>query len=120
MGLFSRRSRATPDLQPPGPFEFVVGDVFTITGVGHVLTGEVTSGWMTAGQQASLRLPDGPRAVTIRRLETAHRKRQQVAAGAQAGVVLDGLDREDIPTKPGGDYRVLDSGALRGVRLVSA
>lgn len=118
MGLFSRR-RDTPDLQPPGPFAFVVEDVFTITGVGHVLTGEVTSGWMTTGQRASLQLPDGPRPVTIRRIETARRRRQQAVAGAQAGVVLDGLGPDDIPTKPGGDYRVLDSAALRGVQLVS-
>lgn len=115
MGLFSRR---TPDLQPTGPFEFVVGDVFTITAVGHVLTGRVVSGWVTRGQRATVHLPGGPREVTVRRLESARRKREQVMAGAEAGLVLDGLEPGDIPTRPGGEHLVLDVEGLRGVRVV--
>lgn len=115
MGLFSRR----PPERPAAPFVFVVEDLFTITGVGPVLTGRVTSGWMTRGQASSLLLPQGRRDVTIRRIESSRRKSLQVDAGAQAGVVLDGLEDGDIPTKPGGDHRVIDSAALRGVELVS-
>lgn len=117
MGLFSRRTR---ELQPPGPFAFVVEEVFTITAVGHVLTGRVTSGWITQGQQASLLLPDGRRTVTVRRIEAFRRNKQQASTGEQVGVVLDGLSPDDLPTRPGGDHRVLDSAALRGVQLVSA
>jgi translation elongation factor EF-Tu-like GTPase len=115
MGLFRRRD---VDLQPQQPFTFVVEDVFTITTVGHVLTGRVTSGVMTKGQAADLRLPGGARSVTIARIESRRRKQEQVAAGAEAGVVLDGLGPDDIPTKPGGEHRVLDSDGLRGVQLV--
>ncbi|GIG24445.1 EF-Tu/IF-2/RF-3 family GTPase [Cellulomonas denverensis] len=115
MGLFSRR---TVDLQPQQPFTFVVEDLFTITAVGHVLTGRVTSGVMTRGQSAELRLPGGARPVTIRRIESRRRKQEQVLAGAEAGVVLDGFGSDDVPTKPGGDHRVIDSAALRGVELI--
>lgn len=115
MGLFSRR---TVDPQPQQPFTFVVQDVFTITGRGHILTGRVTSGVMTVGQSAELRLPGGTKAVTVARIESARRKQQQVLADAEAGVVLDGLGSEDIPTKVGGDHRVIDSAAMRGVQLV--
>ncbi len=115
MGLFRRRDA---DLQPQQPFTFVVEEVFTVTAVGHVLTGRVTDGVITRGQPAELRLPSGSRSVTIRRLESRRRKQEQVASGAEAGVVLDGLGPDDIPTKPGGEHRVLDSDGLRGVQLV--
>ncbi|MEV7973261.1 hypothetical protein [Cellulomonas sp. NPDC089187] len=115
MGLFRRR---TVELQPQQPFTFEVTDVFTITGMGPVLTGRVLDGVMTKGQAAELHLPNGPRTVTVKRIESRRRKQEQVLAGAEAGVALDGLSAADIPTAPGGDYRVIDSAGLRGVQLI--
>jgi translation elongation factor EF-Tu-like GTPase len=116
MGLFTRTPR---DLLAPGPFVFVVEEVFTISAVGPVLTGRVRDGWMTAGQDALLHLPAGPRAVTITRIESARRRTQQVQTGAQAGVVLAGLQEGDLPTRFGGDHLVIDSAGLRGVLLTA-
>lgn len=115
MGLFSRR---TPDLQPLQPFTFVIEDVFSVPTVGHVLTGRVTSGVMTKGQSAQLLLPGGARAVTVKRIESRRRKQEQVVAGAEAGVVLDGIGIDDIPTQPGGHERLIDHQGMRGIELV--
>lgn len=115
MGLFSRRVR---DVQLQGPFVFVVDDVFAVPARGPIFTGEVISGWITKGQEASLLLPDGERPVIVRRLESTRRRLHQVAAPARVGVVLEGFGMDDIPTTPRGDHPVIDSASLRGVQLV--
>lgn len=90
MGLFFRRVR---DVQLEGPFVFVVDDGFAVTGRGPILTGEVVSGWITKGQEATLLLPDGERPVVVRRLESCRRGVQQVAALPRSALCWRGLAR---------------------------
>ncbi|MER7010387.1 hypothetical protein ABT324_03015 [Saccharopolyspora sp. NPDC000359] len=117
MGLFSRREA------PPGPtqpFEFVVEHVFAVPMRGLVFTGHVTSGQVQRGQDAVLHLPGGAHAVRVKRIDVRKRSASVVGTGAEAGLYLDSVSSNDLPSTPRGDSNLIDNDAIAGTRITSA
>ncbi|BCJ35705.1 hypothetical protein Athai_32080 [Actinocatenispora thailandica] len=107
-----RGHRTTP---PAGSFRFVLDNAFVVPLRGVVAVGSVVEGTVQVGAQAVIQLPDGPREVTVRRIEVGHRAATVAGAGDQAGLYLDGLTAANIPTAAGSGGTVIDGAALAGV-----
>jgi selenocysteine-specific elongation factor len=97
-----------------------VDRVFTIRGAGTVVTGTLTGGSLSIGQEAEL-LPTGQRA-RVRGLQTHKRSLERADPVSRVAVNLSGLERSasergDILTLPG-DWRgtTLFDGSIRTVR----
>lgn len=106
-GIADARPGATADLEPevgdaapedePGAGILDVEDVFTIAGRGTVVTGRVRAGTLTAGQFVSVRSAGATVITTqIAGIEQFRRQARSVSAGEQAGLLLDGLTREQV------------------------
>ncbi|MEX2101801.1 MAG: selenocysteine-specific translation elongation factor [Actinomycetota bacterium] len=81
-----------------------VDRVFTIRGAGTVVTGTLTGGALTVGEEVEL-LPDGRRA-RIRGLQSHERQIEQAVPVSRVAVNLAGVDRDDVErgavlTRPG-------------------
>ena len=89
------------------PFRFTVEDVFTIAGRGTVVTGRVESGTIETGDRVRITTRDGRVLTTIiTGIERFREIIDQASAGAEVGLLLRGIDRDDVSR---GD--VLTSGA---------
>jgi selenocysteine-specific elongation factor len=99
--------RIALDVRPrsaEGIFRLPVDRVFTLKGVGVVVTGTVISGALSAGQTVAL-LPQG-RDLRARSLQVHNETVNQVSAGQRAAVNLadvekDEIERGDVLTTPG-------------------
>ena len=80
-----------------GTFRIVVQDVFTITGRGTVITGQVESGSVTIGDTVTLRRVDGStREVTVTGIEMFRKMLDTAAKGDNVGLLLRGVDRNEV------------------------
>ena len=74
-----------------------VEDVFSITGRGTVATGRVERGVAKTGDAVEIvGLAEEPRATVITGCEMFRKTLDTVEAGDNAGVLLRGVDKEDI------------------------
>ena len=79
------------------PFLMSVEDVFSIKGRGTVVTGRVERGTMKPGAEVDIvGLRDDIRKVVVTSMEMFHKTLDQVEAGDNAGLLLRGVDRDEV------------------------
>ncbi len=79
------------------PFLMPVEDVFSIKGRGTVPTGRVKRGVIKSGQEVEIvGLHHEPRKVVVTGLEMFHKLLDEAEAGDAVGLLLRGVEREDI------------------------
>jgi len=76
-----------------GAFEMPVADVFTITGRGVVITGQVRSGSISLGE--SVCIGGGP-PVTVTGIEMHREELESISAGDIGGLLLKDISKNDI------------------------
>ena len=85
-GIASAAQRSTSGV---GAAEFVVEDVFTITGRGQVATGKTTTGTMRVGDRVAVRRGAAEVGVsTITGIEMFRKKATEAPEGTMAGLLL--------------------------------
>jgi len=86
-----------PERELDKPFMMSVEDVFSIKGRGTVVTGRVDRGSAKKGEEVEIvGLREKAMKTVITGTEMFHKELQQVEAGDNAGVLLRGVDREDV------------------------
>jgi elongation factor Tu len=79
------------------PFLMSIEDVFSIKGRGTVVTGRVERGAMKPGSEVDIvGLRDDIRKVVVTSMEMFHKMLDQVEAGDNAGLLLRGVNREEV------------------------
>jgi elongation factor Tu len=87
----------TPVRDVERPFLMPIEDVFSIKGRGTVVTGRVERGVAQKGQEIEIiGLRDESRKTVITGTEMFHRELDEVQAGDNAGILLRGIEREDV------------------------
>ena len=92
--LLKAASSARPRRIDDRPFRIAVDRVFTMTGVGTVVTG--TSLWGRFGTGGELRVMPGETTVRVRRLQVHGSERALVEAGERVALNLAGISRDDL------------------------
>ena len=101
----AQQQSSTPEFTEPmlqsadydTPFRIEVQDVFSITGRGTVITGQVTSGFVCVGDTVTLVRMDGTRReITITGIEMFRKLLDTAQAGDNVGLLLRGLTKNDI------------------------
>ena len=110
----------TPERDVDKPFLMPVEDVFSITGRGTVATGRVERGAIKVGDEVEIVGLRDTRKTTATGLEMFRKLLDEAQAGDNVGVLLRGIDRDEIQrgqvlAKPGYDYAAHEvrSGNLR-------
>ena len=86
-----------PEREVDKPFLMPIEDVFSIKGRGTVVTGRVERGAVLKGQEIEIiGLQEESRKTVVTGIEMFHKELDQAQAGDNAGVLLRGIDREDI------------------------
>ncbi len=87
----------TPQRDIDKAFLMAVEDVFTITGRGTVATGRVERGTIKVGDEVEIiGLTEAPKKTVVTGCEMFRKTLDVVQAGDNAGVLLRGIDRNDI------------------------
>ena len=87
----------TPVRDTEKPFMMAIEDVFSIKGRGTVVTGRVDRGIAKKGEEVEIvGLQDEIMKTVITGTEMFHKELVQVQAGDNAGILLRGIDREDV------------------------
>ncbi|MDY6878218.1 MAG: elongation factor Tu [Chloroflexota bacterium] len=87
----------TPERDEDKPFLMSIEDVFSIKGRGTVVTGRVDRGTMLPMTEVEIvGLKDKPRKTVVTSMEMFHKTLAKVVAGDNAGLLLRGVDREDV------------------------
>ncbi len=87
----------TPERDIDKAFLMAVEDVFTITGRGTVATGRVERGTIKVGDEVEIiGLTEAPKKTVVTGCEMFRKTLDTVQAGDNAGVLLRGIDRNDI------------------------
>jgi len=86
----------TPERDVDKPFLMAVEDVFTITGRGTVATGRVERGASKVGDNVEIVGITDTKATVITGCEMFRKSLAEVQAGDNAGVLLRGVDKNDI------------------------
>ena len=76
-----------------GPFEMPVADVFTISGKGVVVTGQVKRGAISVGDSVCIA---GGSPVTVAGIEMHRKELDTLAAGDRGGLLLNDISKDDI------------------------
>ncbi len=80
-----------------GVFRMTVGDVFTISGRGTVVTGQVEAGTLAKGSTVRLTRKDGStRDVVVTGVEMFRKVVDSAKVGDNVGLLLRGIDRNDV------------------------
>ncbi|PJF27491.1 MAG: elongation factor Tu [Phototrophicales bacterium] len=87
----------TPAREKDKPFLMPVEDVFTIKGRGTVVTGRVERGTLKKGEEVSIiGLRDEIMKTTVTGIEMFHKELDQAEAGDNAGILLRGIERDQV------------------------
>ena len=87
----------TPVRETDKPFMMAIEDVFSIKGRGTVVTGRVERGVAKKGDPVEIvGLRDEIRQTVITGTEMFHKELPQVEAGDNAGILLRGIDRDEV------------------------
>jgi elongation factor Tu len=87
----------TPERDTDRPFLMSIEDVFSIKGRGTVVTGRVDRGIAKKGDEVEIvGLRDEIETTVITGTEMFHKELKQVQAGDNAGVLLRGIDRDEV------------------------
>ncbi len=86
-----------PEREMDKPFLMSVEDVFSIKGRGTVVTGRVDRGTMKPGNEVEIvGLKNEIRKVVVTSMEMFHKTLDEVEAGDNAGLLLRGVDRDEV------------------------
>ena len=87
----------TPERDTDKPFLMPIEDVFTITGRGTVVTGRVERGKVKLGDEIQIvGLAEESRKTVVTGVEMFRKTLDEGVAGDNIGVLLRGIDREDV------------------------
>jgi elongation factor Tu len=87
----------TPERDFERPFMMAVEDVFSIKGRGTVVTGRVDRGTLKKGEEIEIvGLQDEIVKTVVTGIEMFHQELDQAQAGDNAGILLRGIDREEV------------------------
>jgi len=87
----------TPERDEDKPFLMPIEDVFSIKGRGTVVTGRVTRGKMVPMTDVEIvGLQDQPTKTVVTDMEMFRKKLSEVMAGDNAGLLLRGIDRDEV------------------------
>jgi len=76
-----------------GPFEMPVADVFTISGKGVVITGQVKKGVISVGDSVCIA---GGSPVTVTGIEMHRKSLESISTGDMGGLLLQDISKDDI------------------------
>ncbi|RMG88844.1 MAG: elongation factor Tu, partial [Chloroflexi bacterium] len=87
----------TPEREVDKPFLMPIEDVFSIKGRGTVVTGRVERGTLTKGEEIEIvGLRDEIQKTVVTGIEMFHKELDRAEAGDNAGVLLRGIDRDEV------------------------
>ncbi|MCZ7547095.1 MAG: elongation factor Tu [Anaerolineae bacterium] len=86
----------TPSRETDKPFLMSVEDVFSIKGRGTVVTGRVERGMLQKGQEVEIVGIRDTRKTVVTGVEMFHKELDQAQAGDNAGLLLRGIDRDEV------------------------
>jgi len=87
----------TPERDYDMPFMMAVEDVFSIKGRGTVVTGRVERGTLKKGEEVEIvGLRDEIVKTVVTGVEMFHQELDQAQAGDNAGILLRGIDRDEV------------------------
>lgn len=87
----------TPERDEDKPFLMPIEDVFSIKGRGTVVTGRVSRGTMKPMTEVEIvGLREEPRKTVVTSMEMFHKTLDEVKAGDNAGLLLRGVDRDEV------------------------
>jgi elongation factor Tu len=87
----------TPKRETDKPFMMSIEDVFSIKGRGTVVTGRVDRGVVRPGEDVEIvGLRDETRKTVVTSMEMFHRTLDDAEAGDNAGLLLRGVEREEV------------------------
>ncbi len=87
----------TPEREVDKPFLMPIEDVFSIKGRGTVVTGRVERGKAKKGDEVEIvGLREETRKTVITGTEMFHKELVEVVAGDNAGILLRGIDRDEV------------------------
>jgi elongation factor Tu len=87
----------TPARDEDKPFLMYIEDVFSIKGRGTVVTGRVDRGTMLPMTEVEIvGLQERPRKTVVTSMEMFHKTLSKVVAGDNAGLLLRGVDRDEV------------------------
>ncbi|KAB2902443.1 MAG: elongation factor Tu [Anaerolineae bacterium] len=86
----------TPTRETDKPFLMPIEDVFSIKGRGTVVTGRVERGALTKGQEVDIVGIRETRTTVVTGIEMFHKELDQAQAGDNAGILLRGIDRDEV------------------------
>jgi elongation factor Tu len=87
----------TPKRETDKPFMMSIEDVFSIKGRGTVVTGRVDRGVVRPGEEVEIvGLRDETRKTVVTSMEMFHRTLDDAEAGDNAGLLLRGIEREEV------------------------
>ena len=87
----------TPERDTDKPFLMPVEDVFSIKGRGTVVTGRAERGVLKKGEEIEIiGLQEESRKTVVTGIEMFHKSLEQAEAGDNAGILLRGIERDDI------------------------
>lgn len=99
MGLWDLLRGNSGGAEPSGEaFGMKIADVFTITGVGVVVTGKVAVGVVRVGARLRVTRPgsDMDRPVRVEKIQRLREHLESAAAGEDVGLVLCGVEKGDV------------------------
>ena len=86
-----------PEREMDKAFLMPIEDVFSIKGRGTVVTGSVERGTLTKGSEIDIvGLRDDIRKTVVTGIEMFHQELDQAQAGDNAGILLRGIERDDV------------------------
>jgi elongation factor Tu len=87
----------TPERDTSKPFMMAIEDVFSIKGRGTVVTGRVERGILKKSEEVDIvGLRDDIRKTVVTGVEMFHKELDQAQAGDNAGILLRGIDRDEV------------------------
>ena len=87
----------TPVRDVDKPFMMPIEDVFTIKGRGTVVTGRIERGVVKVGESVDIvGLQDETKSTVVTGVEMFHKTLDEGMAGDNAGILLRGIDRDDV------------------------
>ena len=90
----------TPDRDTDKPFLMSIEDVFTISGRGTVVTGRVERGRLNLNDEVEIVGLKDTRKTVVTGIEMFRKSLDYAEAGDNAGVLLRGINREDVERGP--------------------
>lgn len=85
-----------PERELDKPFLMPVEDVFSIKGRGTVVTGKIETGIIKVGEEIEIVGIRDTRKTTVTGVEMFHKQLDQGQAGDNAGLLLRGIERDDV------------------------